>query len=147
MLVKGHNSRQKSRQQRTVALSTAEAEYYALCDLGRDIRWFRQLLSDIGQPLFDPTPALEDSRSAIKWSSSNASWSKTRHIDVQYHKIREWIEQKILRVEHCPTSAQLADALTKALPVALHNRLKMHLLGEMYKYHAEYNPHDASQAA
>ena len=34
-----------SRQQRTVALSTAEAEYYALCDLGRDIRWFRHATS------------------------------------------------------------------------------------------------------
>jgi hypothetical protein len=40
----------------------------------------------------------------------------------------------------------LADALTKALPVATHRRLKMHLLGEAYKFHEEYNPRDASAA-
>ena len=87
-----------------------------------------------------------DSRSAMKWASNSASWAKTRHIDVQAHQIREWIQDGILRVEHCPTSAMLADALTKALPVATHRRLKMHLLGEAYKFHEEYNPRDASAA-
>jgi hypothetical protein len=129
-----------SRQQRTVALSTAEAEYYALGDLARDIKWFRQLLSDLGNPLSDPTPAREDSRSAMKWAKDSASWSKTRHIDVIAHKLREWIDQKVLKVEYCPTTAQLADVLTKALPNAQHQRMKMFLLGEAYKWFEEHNP-------
>ena len=135
-----------SRQQKTVALSTAEAEYYSLGDLGRDIVWVRQLMSDLGSPISNPTPAREDSRSAIKWATESASWAKTRHIAVQAHKIREWVAQGHVRVEHCPTSAQLADQLTKALPVHTHQRLKMHILGEAYKHYAEFNP-DAAPAA
>ena len=46
-----------SRQQRTVALSTAEAEYYALGDLGRDIVWVRRLMADLGPSLTRLTPA------------------------------------------------------------------------------------------
>jgi hypothetical protein len=128
-----------SKQQRTVALSTAEAEYYALGDLARDVVWFRQLASDLGVTITDPTLLNEDSRSAIKWASDSASWSKTRHIAVQYHKIREWISQNIVRVEHCPTNEQLADSLTKALPVHQHQKLKRHVLNEPIIEHLSKN--------
>ena len=119
-----------SRQQRTVALSTAEAETSALLDLGRDIIWLRRLMHDIGTPVTDPTPALEDNRSAIKWSTNAASWSRTRHMDVYFHKIREWQRDKILKIEHCPTTEQVADICTKSLPQATHSTLKVMLLGE-----------------
>ena len=115
---------------RTVALSTAEAEINALTDLGRDVVWFRRLLSDIGVHIPNPTPALEDSKSAIKWSEESASWSKTRHIDTAFHKLREWKEAGVLRIEYCNTAAQLADQLTKALPTETHQRLASTLLGQ-----------------
>ena len=136
-----------SRQQRTVALSTAEAEINALTDLGRDIVWFRRLLADIGQPLTDPTPALEDSRSAIKWSEESASWSKTRHIDTAFHKLREWQEHRVLRIEYCNTAAQIADALTKALPTETHRRLTSKLLGmELTAHHSDFTYRRAAPA-
>ena len=136
-----------SRQQRTVAMSTSEAEYYALGDVGRDIVWVRRLLSDLGSPLTRPTPAREDNRSAMKWATDAASWSKTRHIDVQYHKVREWISAGAMRVEHCPTSAQIADICTKALPADTHRRLKMDILGEAYKFYPKYHNPPATPAA
>ena len=58
----------------------------------------------------------------MKWASDSASWSKTRHIDVKYHKVREWVALEQMRVEHCPTSAQIADICTKALPADAHLR-------------------------
>ena len=72
-----------SRQQKPAALSTAEADYCSLGDLGRGIVWVRQLMSDLGSPTLSPTPACEDSRSAIKWATESASWAKTRHIAAQ----------------------------------------------------------------
>ena len=111
-----------------MALSTAEAEIHALTDLGRDIVWFRRLLRDLGTNLTNPTPALEDSRSAIAWTNESASWSKTRHVDTAFHKLREWKEAGVLRVEYCQTSAQLADQLTKALPTETHSRLTQCIL-------------------
>ena len=77
-----------SRQQRTVALATAEAEVTSLTDLGKGIVWLRRLLTDLGTPPRHPTPALEDSKSAIKWSTESASWSKTQHVDTNFHKLR-----------------------------------------------------------
>ena len=84
-----------SRQQHTVALSTAEAETSSLLDVGRDVVWLRRLLADLGTPLTHPTPTLEDSSSAIKWATASASWSKTRHIDTAFHKLREWQSENI----------------------------------------------------
>jgi hypothetical protein len=137
-----------SRQQRTVALSTAEAETSSLLDLGRDVVWLRRLLADLGTPVLHPTPALEDSRSAIKWSTASASWSKTRHIDTAFHKLREWQDAGILRVEYCPTSQMLADAFTKALPPEMHNHFKRVMLGELYKSNFDvFNPRRAAPAA
>ena len=122
-----------SRQQRTVALSTAEAETSSLLDVGRDVVWLRRLLADLGTPVTHPTPTLEDSSSAIKWSKASASWSKTRHIDTAFHKLREWQDNNIIKVEYCHTSTMIADAFTKALAPEAHTRFKNLMLGEMYK--------------
>ena len=94
-----------SRQQHTVALSTAEAETSSLLDVGRDVVWLRRLLADLGTPLTHPTPTLEDSSSAIKWATASALWSKTRHIDTAFHKLREWQSENVIKVEYCHTSA------------------------------------------
>ena len=96
--------------------------------------WLRRLLTDLGTPPRDPTPLLEDNRSAMKWATDSASWSRTRHMDVYYHKLREWATAKFVTIEHCPTSAQLADLCTKSLPAHTHRRLKVAVLGEYYKY-------------
>ena len=122
-----------SRQQRTVALSTAEAGTQSLLDLGRDVVWLRRLLADLGTPLMYPTPTLEDSKSAIKWAAASASWSKTRHIDTAFHKLREWQDDGVIKVEYCPTTQMLAHCFTKALPPEAHAKFKMAMLGELYK--------------
>ena len=137
-----------SRQQRTVALSTAEAETSSLLDLGRDIVWLRRLLADLGTPVLHPTPALEDSRSAMKWATASASWSKTRHIDTAFHKLREWSDNNIIKIEYCPTTNMLADCFTKALPPETHTRFKKVMLGELYKdYYDVFNQHQEAPAA
>ena len=113
-----------SRQQRTVALSTAEAETQSLLDLGRDVVWLRRLLADLGTPVMYPTPTLEDSKSAIKWATASASWSKTRHIDTAFHKLCEWQDDGVIKVEYCLTTQMLADCFTKALPPEAHTKFK-----------------------
>jgi hypothetical protein len=136
-----------ARQQRSVALSTAEAEIASLTDLGKDIVWLRRLLTDLGTPVLNPTPALEDSRSAIKWTTDSASWSKTRHVDVAFHKLREWIANGIMTIEYCKTTSMLADAFTKALPTETHKLFKRTMLGELHKDFNVYHNRGASAAA
>ena len=133
-----------SRQQRTVALSTAEAEINSLLELGKDVIWLRRILAEFGTPVSGPTPLLEDSRSAIKWSSESASWSKTRHLDTAFHKIREWCAAKIMNVEYCHTSAQLADVFTKALPTEQHRHMKEYILNSFPRNDSHRRPAPAA---
>jgi hypothetical protein len=106
-----------SRQQRCVSLSSAEAEYVALSEAGRDVMWLRRLLSELKSPALHPTPVFEDNNSAIKWTQDSHSWARSRHIDTSYHAIRQWCDDKHIVVKKVDTSLQLADLLTKALAV------------------------------
>ena len=89
-------------------------------------------MHELGTPIQGPTPLLEDSMAAIKWTSESASWSKTRHIDTAFHKLREWKAAKVVDVEYVHTSAQRADVFTKALPPEAHIEMTQHILGEIY---------------
>jgi hypothetical protein len=118
-----------SRAQNAIALSTAEAEWYALCDCGKSTIWLRRLFRDLGIPCHEPTLVKEDSTSAIKWSTESAAWSRTRHIDIKHHAVRQWIESKQLRLEYCQTDDMLADLFTKPLNSAKHKVLTERILG------------------
>ena len=97
--------------------------------------------------MLNPTPALEDSRSAIKWTTESASWSKTRHVDTAFHKLREWIAQGVLNIECCRATSMIADAFTKALPAEAHMLFKRTMLGELHKDFNEFHNRGASAAA
>jgi len=77
-----------SKKQSTVALSTAEAEYVALSQAAQECVWLRRLLSDLGM---DATPVviLEDNQGAIAIAKNPVDHSRTKHIDIRYHYIRE----------------------------------------------------------
>ena len=56
-----------------------------------------------------------DNLSAIKISKNPIQPSRTKHIDIRHHFIRELVEDKIVALEHVATEMQLADIFTKAL--------------------------------
>ena len=70
---------------RCVSLSTAEAEYVALSEAGRDVLWLHQLLAELGMLLANPTCLMEDNNSAIKWTEDSHAWGRSRHIDCSFH--------------------------------------------------------------
>jgi hypothetical protein len=118
-----------SRQQRAVALSTAEAEYVALAETGRDVVWIRRLLSDLNVAPTAPTLLHEDNAAALKWTVEARNWNRSRHIDTAFHKIREWIDDKLIAVQKVDSANQLADLFTKALKPVDHARLASLILG------------------
>ena len=119
-----------SKQQRGVALSTAEAEYVALTEAGRDAIWLRKLYADLGLTQKHSTLLHEDNASAIKWTGDATKWARTKHIDIAHHAIRDWREAGRLRIAYCPTGDMLADLMTKPLPQATHTRLTQLCLGK-----------------
>jgi hypothetical protein len=99
--------------QHITALSSAEAEIYALKTTVRDTIWIRHILSQLFQPQLKPTVIYEDNASAIKIVSNPLISKYNRHMDISYHFIREHTELKTIIVKKIGTADNGADLLTK----------------------------------
>ena len=114
----------KSKKQTTVALSTAEAEYVALASTTQEATWLRQLLQDLNVEQTGPTVIHEDNQSAICIAQNPQYHSKTKHIHIKYHFVREKVLDNTIQLKYCPTSDMLADMLTKGLTYDKLSRLR-----------------------
>jgi len=76
---------------------------------------FSEIGGEIDKVQSIPT-ILSDSKSAIAIAETDSSHGRTKHIDTQYHFIRDKIQAGILKVDWVSTHSQIADILTKALP-------------------------------
>ena len=77
-----------SRKQTTMALSTAKAEYIALCVPVREAVWLRKLLVDLLGHEMDSTIIHCDNQSCVKLSENHVFHDRSKHIEIQYHHIR-----------------------------------------------------------
>ena len=101
-----------------MALSTMEAEYIALTHAAKEAIWLRTLLNDVIGPSAPKgaTCIFCDNKSALALTRDNAYHSRTKHIDIHYHFIRERIASNEVEVIHCASEENVADLLTKPLP-------------------------------
>lgn len=113
----------KSGRSKTVAQSTAEAEYYAAGEGGKEVVHLRQLLGSMGMPQSGPTPFGCDSQAALAMSKNPEFHSRTKHIDIRCHWLREKVKDKTLQPYYIPTDDNPADLLTKALGRERHDHL------------------------
>ncbi|GJR61385.1 retrovirus-related pol polyprotein from transposon TNT 1-94 [Tanacetum coccineum] len=104
-----------SKKQRSTAISTTEAEYIAMSGCCAQILWMRSQLKDYGF-IFNKIPLYCDNKSAIALSCNNVQHSRSKHIDIRHHFIREQVENGVVELYFVETNYQLADILTKALP-------------------------------
>jgi transposase InsO family protein len=117
-----------SKLQPTVALSTAEAEYMAMCAAIQEGVFLRKLLHEVGFPQ-SSTPMLEDNQGCIALGNNPITSSRSKHIDIKYHFVREMVNLKEFVLKYCPTDKMLADPLTKPLPEERHNELCLMMQG------------------
>ncbi|GJZ96056.1 hypothetical protein Tco_0668390 [Tanacetum coccineum] len=96
-------------------MSTAEAEYVSLSACCAQVIWMRTQLLDYRYK-YNQIPMYCDSKSAIAISCNPVQHSKTKHIDIWYHFIKEHVEKGIVELYFVGTEYQLADLFTKALP-------------------------------
>ena len=88
-----------SKKQNSVSLSTTEAEYIATGSCCSNLVWMKKLLSDYGISQ-DTIVVYCDNSSAI---DNPVQHSKTKHIEIRYHFIRDLVERKIVSLEYIPT--------------------------------------------
>ena len=115
-----------SRKQNSVAVSTTEAEYIAAASCCAQLLWLKQQLKDFGISM----GSIEircDNTSAINISKNPVHHSRTKHIDVRHHFLRDNVEKKNIELTHCRTEDQIADIFTKALNKEPFIKLRLHL--------------------
>nr|GEX26569.1 retrovirus-related Pol polyprotein from transposon TNT 1-94 [Tanacetum cinerariifolium] len=103
-----------SKKQDCTSMSSAEAKYVSLSACCAQVIWLRTQLTDYGFH-FDKIPMYCDSKAAIAISCNPVQHSRTMHIDVRYHFIKEKVEKGIVELFFVGTEYQLADLFTKAL--------------------------------
>ena len=111
-----------SKKQQTVSNSTAEAEYIAAGSCCAQILWIRNQLRDYGSVL-NKIPILCDNTSAIAITNNPVQHTRTKHIDIRYHFIREHVMNGTVELFFVPTEEQIADIFTKPLDESTFTRL------------------------
>ncbi|KAE8907367.1 Retrovirus-related Pol polyprotein from transposon TNT 1-94 [Phytophthora fragariae] len=104
-----------SQTEKTVALHTTEAEYMALSLLVQEVIHLRQMLKELQVQQKAPTEVFVDNESAKKLAVNPSLHSRTKHIDVRHHFIRERVDMEEIEVLRVPGSENVADAFTKPL--------------------------------
>ena len=106
-----------SKKQSIIALSSTEAEYIAQTSAAKEALWLRSYWKEITDTKsLAPTKLHSNNQGAIALAKSAAYHSRTKHIDIRYHFIRDTIERQVVSLTYCPTEDMVADILTKAVP-------------------------------
>jgi hypothetical protein len=104
-----------SKRQKTVAVSTCEAEYVAASEAAKEAIWIQGLLKELDIPI--PTINLAiDNEAALRLTRNPEHHERSKHIDVRYHFIRERVQAKELYTVGVKGPDNKADIFTKALP-------------------------------
>ncbi|KAD7117335.1 hypothetical protein E3N88_04603 [Mikania micrantha] len=116
------------KKQSCVSTSTAEAEYIAASSCCAQVIWIQNQMKDYGVDLFS-TPIQIDNSSAISITNNPVKHSKTKHIDIRYHFIRDCAEKKLIHLVKVDSENNLADLFTKAFDEGrFSNTLPIHYL-------------------
>ena len=124
----------KSKLQSTVALSSCESEYIALCAAAQEAVHLKALFSELvpvvkGGRSGTPIVVYEDNRATIDISRNPCLHEKQKHVDVKYHYVRECVLEARIRVQYLRTDLMLADVLTKAVQIGVWMRLISPVMG------------------
>jgi hypothetical protein len=117
-----------SKMQKSVSLSSAEAEYFGAMLAARDLIFLRELLLDLGVDLSGPSVMYCDSKSAVGMSFDPVSFKKTKHILRAAEFLRDLVVKQIVTLVHLKGTVMVADLLTKAVSRAVYSSLILLLL-------------------
>jgi hypothetical protein len=112
----------KSKGQRSVSLSSSEAEYFALSEAAKEIKFVAQILLTMGIPVRLPIVVRVDNVGAIFMSENVSASSRTKHIDIRYHFVREFVADKFIKIIFVRTDENVSDGFTKNVSGDIYDR-------------------------
>ena len=101
-----------SRGQKSVTMSSSEAEYIAISEVCKEIILAKQVLEFMDIVVKFPILINVDNVGAI-YLANNADGKRTKHIDIRYHFVREYVEKNIVKIIFVTTNENIADPYTK----------------------------------
>jgi len=104
-----------SRAQRNVTLSSTEAEYVAISEVCREILFIAQIMEFLGMTVKRPITVRVDNVGAIYLANNQTTSQRTKHVDVRYHFVREYIEDETVKIVFVKSKDNDADIFTKNL--------------------------------
>ncbi|KAI0488731.1 hypothetical protein KFK09_028570 [Dendrobium nobile] len=115
------------KKQATVVKSSTEAEYKALFAATSEILWLRRLASELQIEQTKPTVIHCDNVSVIAIAKNLVFHARTKHIEIDYHFIRQHISSGAIQIQHISSQDQIADILTKPFSSTRFNFLRSKL--------------------
>ena len=112
-----------SKKQPIIALSTTEAEYISQTHAAKEAIWLQTFVSEINGGTIQTLTVMGDNQGAIALAKDNKFHSRTKHIDLRYHFVREAVEQGKISMKYLPSSDNVADVFTKPLAKQQFQRL------------------------
>jgi hypothetical protein len=107
-----------SRKIKVVAISSFESEWYSASICGCDVNVVRRLLEEIGFVQDAQTKVMEDNAACIcSPVDAKPMNPRSKHIDTRIFKLKEFVKDKIMVLSKIATETQVADNLTKLLPL------------------------------
>lgn len=106
-----------ARKQATVSRSSTEAEYKSMANATAEVMWVQTLLRELGVKAPNSARLWCDNIGATYLSANPVFHARTKHIEVDFHFVRERVAQGLLQIRLISTVDQVADGFTKALPV------------------------------
>jgi hypothetical protein len=120
----------KSHHQDSVALSTSEAEYMTVNEVGKEILYLRVILRDVGYTQTALTNIYEDNLACTAMSTNPVHRKFSRHIDIRVHFCHELYAAGVMKLIPLRTHLMVADTLTKSLPGPVLTQHREVMLGQ-----------------
>ncbi|CAL1362591.1 unnamed protein product [Linum trigynum] len=110
----------RSKKQDRVSKSSTKAEYMAMSEVSSEVIWLQRLLADFGVSCSSPVDLFVDNTSAIQIAVNPVMHERTKHIELHIHYVRDLVRDGVLHVHYVASEDQIADLLTKSLPISRH---------------------------
>jgi histone deacetylase 1/2 len=116
-----------AKKQATVSRSSTEAEYKSVANATAEVIWIHSLLAEFGVKLTQPPCLWCDNHGATCLSANPVFHARAKHIEIDFHFVRERVLKKQLDIRFVPTRDQVADGFTKPLHVRSFEKFKYNL--------------------
>jgi hypothetical protein len=123
-----------SKKKTSTSLSIIEEKYIVTTSCYTQVIWMKKTLEDLQIRYDNPITINCDNTSAIRISKNLVMHSKTKHIPIKYHFLRDQVTQKVVKIVYVDTKEQIADIFTKPLPMSTFENI-------LHKFRVIRKPH------